>query len=127
MFVIDLITALIIGLLFAFIVYALIDFERGWAAWLPLFLLFFFIPWGAALWIPAFGPPVFGAFWLPPLVIAFFIFLLVAALSPPRRPLTRSARVAEAREAYALNIGLSVFFWILIIASAIGIIVAYAT
>lgn len=127
MFIFDIIFAVLVGLFFAFIVYALLDVDRGVAVWLPLFLLFFLIPWGTALWLPAFGPPVFSGYWLPPLVVAAVLFLILAAFIPVRRrpPRTRAEAAAELEEQRAASWGLSVFFWLLIAVAIASIIVAY--
>jgi len=125
MIVADVIVAIVIGLVFAFLVYLLLDVSRGWLAWLVVFLLFMLLPWFGGLWLPPFGPPLFGAYWLPPVVIAVFVFLILAAFTPTRPPRSRREEVYRAREAAAAGTTISLFFWMLVILAVAGIVVAY--
>jgi hypothetical protein len=127
MIIIDVAFAVVIGLVFAALVYALLELRRGWLGWLMIFLLFFILPWFGGLWLVPFGPPVQGAFWLPPLVIAIFIFLILAAFTPFRRPLSRRVQIRQARQEAAIDRTVSVFFWLVIILAVAGIVAAYLT
>jgi hypothetical protein len=81
--------------------------------------------WAGGLWITPFGPTWFGISWLPFLMIAFFLALLLAAATPTQRPRTRSQAIAQERAEEAAANTLNVFFWLLIVGFVVAIIAAY--
>jgi hypothetical protein len=59
--------------------------------------------------------------------VGVFFALLLAALIPPRheRPQTVSEAREQVKTEMAVEAGVSVFFWILVVAAIIGILVYY--
>lgn len=92
-----------------------------------LFLAFFLMVWAGGIWISPFGPTFFGAPWLPFLIVALFIALLVAAMLPlhgrgtPREALER----AEAREVAVSTVG--AFVWALFVCLVVAIVIHYVS
>jgi hypothetical protein len=101
--------------------------ERGgWDVW-PVFLLFFFLIWGGGLWFKPVGPPVFGVYWLPFVLVALIIGLFWAAVPPPpKRPRVRTTVVdAEERDTAMTVAGLGLLFWLLLTVVSIAAFVRY--
>jgi len=91
-----------------------------------LFLVFFFISWAGGVWLPPFGPVLWGAYWMPFVLTAVIVGLLLLALVPPRRPRTRrEAIIQQAKEETAARTTLDFFLWILVLGLLIAIIVRY--
>ena len=68
-----------------------------------------------------FGPSVWNIYWLPFLLIAVLIAILIAAIEP-RRDRTRAGVVERERE---LEMGLGVFFWVLVAALVLAVVLRY--
>jgi len=127
----DVIFALAIGLLFA----ALLVMALGWrapgadgagAALLFVFLVVLFGVWGAALWLPPYGPVLMGGYWVAPLVVGLLLALVLVAAAPPRPRTSTTPEVVEGTpegEAAATAFGL--FFWIMLLALALAVILGY--
>lgn len=106
--------------------------DRG-AAGFFLFLTVFLVAWGVGAWMTPFGPALWGAYWVPFLIIGLFVALAIAAAVPGRRdrdlpharPSTEVERVAEAEDAAAGVAIFGLFFWVLAIVALIAIIAAY--
>jgi hypothetical protein len=78
--------------------------------------------WAGGVWVTPVGPPIFGVYWLPFLLIGLFVVLLIAAGSTPER---RPPAETVAREEEAA-LGLSAFFWVLLLVLAIAIAAGYS-
>lgn len=85
----------------------------GRAVW--LFLVVFLVIWAFGVWAEPVGPRVGDVVWLPFLLAALFIGLLLAAVPGDRRTITLTPTPPEAREEMASEVGaVGVFFWILV-------------
>ncbi len=89
----------------------------GWG----LFLVFFFAIWAGGMWVAPVGPTHFGVTWLPFLLIAILLGVLVVALSP-RGHRSHQDELELERE---IEVGLGLFFWALIGALIVAIGAAY--
>jgi len=89
-------------------------------AW-SLFIVFFFAIWAGGVWVAPVGPSHFGITWLPFLLIAILLGVLVVVLAPPGGRRHRDERELE-RE---VEVGLGVFFWVLIGTLLAAIIAGY--
>lgn len=104
--------ALIMGLLVAAIFSAFLGDRRPWGGgFLWLFLIIFFGAWAVGSWTVPVGPSWIGVSWIPFLVAALAIGLLLASLAEPApRPVTTQSEMeAEA----AATVGF--FFWLLLL------------
>lgn len=98
-------------------------------------LLLFFVPllilliWAGGAWLTPVGPPVAGVYWVGFLLPALFLLLLLFALSTPSAPPRREGEVmpgnAEEEAAAGTAVAFSIFFWILLVAAIVAIVVAY--
>ena len=95
-------------------------FRPGKPVW-SLFLLLFFAIWAGGLWLAPVGPSHFGIIWLPFLLIAVLLSVLVVAVSPHERQSHRQEVELE-RE---VVVGVGLFFWVLIGALIAAIVAAY--
>ncbi len=86
-----------------------------------LFAVLFLATWAGGIWMAPFGPSIGRVYWLPFTLIAILVAILIAAVLPPR---VKTHAEAVAREA-EIEAGLGVFFWVLVIALAIGITLKY--
>jgi hypothetical protein len=103
----------------------------------PRFALFFFfllttfpLIWMAGLWMIPVGPPFGGVPWLGYILVSLFLLLFVLVVLPPSRPSRDGDDIVpadagrEARQGTAIFFGL--FFWLLMIATAVALIARYA-
>ena len=128
MFFAELLFAFVIALLMAGVLMALLGRGRPGAEGLGvsfafLFLVLFLATWAGGVWITPFGPPVWGIAWVPFLVVGIIVALLLAALLPPRRQ-PRESGAPEAETAAGAAV-LGGFFWALVLALAVVVIVRY--
>src|SRR5262245_3189180 len=78
--------------------------------------------WAGGLWVAPTGPVHFGINWLPYLLIAILLGVLVAALSHRGVPQSHREEMAFERE---VDVGLGLFFWVLVVALACVIAAGY--
>ena len=111
-----------------------------WPGVLWLFVMLFLVTWALGIWIRPIGPPLWGAYWVPYLLVALFLAVLLAATAPARprppvqppgaTPLPGSRTPAEvneqAAEEAAVVTTLNVFFWLVLLLAVIAIVVHYA-
>lgn len=114
--------AFVFGLLIGLIFYAALGRTGPWDGFVWFFVLLILGTWAIGAWIEPVGPLLWGVAWLPFLVAAVFIALLIAAVTPDvytrrhRRSgpalteeTTESEATPDAHDAAAVAIG--IFFW----------------
>ena len=114
--------ALAFGLLIGVIFYALVGRSGPWDGFVWFFVLLILGTWAVGAWIEPVGPVWWGVAWLPFLVAAVFIALLIAAVTPDvytrrhrelRRPsgdeTPADSATPDAQTVAATAVG--IFFW----------------
>jgi hypothetical protein len=86
-------------------------------AW-GLFVILFFGIWAAGVWAMPAGPLHLGVYWLPFLLTAILLSILVAVLVPARRR-------DEAEVEREVKAGLGLFFWVLVAGLIALVLAAY--
>ena len=133
MFLVELLLAFVVALLLSLLFIPLTapqrarDGSSAVGAILFFFLILFFASWAGGLWITPLGPPLWGVYWAPVLLVGAFVALLLAAASEPSRQhyLRHRSEPAEA-EAAAAATAFGLMFWILMIALVAAVIAGYA-
>ncbi len=129
MFLLDLLFAIVIGLLLVLLFSAPFRGRMPLGSFWLFLLIVFLVTWAGGLWIEPFGPTLFNVAWAPFLIVGVFVtLLLLAAAVPANPPRTPGEAVEQAREAEAAGAvlaGLTAFFWIFIVVSLIAIVLAY--
>ena len=97
-----------------------------------LFIIIFLATWAGGIWLKPIGPTIWGIHWLAFLLAGIFVLLLLAIFiqrRPPsgrRETLDMLERIAKEREVESVTyVTLSAFFWILLAALIIAIIIRY--
>lgn len=124
-----------IGILFSFfiavVITAVFSFvlkrTGPWAGFWIFFLLMFFISFAAGEWAAPRGPSMLGYYWVPGLVAAVVVALVLASATPgessshkkQRADIENEVNDAEATVASAV---LGIFFWLLIVVLAFAAI-----
>lgn len=121
MFFIDLLFALIFALVVWFILGALFGRESWGFPFLFLFLILFSLTWLGGVWITPIGVAVMDSYWLSFLIVALFLALMFAAIAP--RSKKDVSRVEGEPGTAAVAIG--AFFWLLMLAAFVGILIYY--
>jgi hypothetical protein len=98
----------------------------GWGAALMLFAVLFLTSWAGGVWLSPMGPQLFGAQWMPFLLMGFVVALLVAAMSPVRRPRGRVEAQQAAAAEEVVSTTVSAFLWIFAICLIAAITLHYA-
>ncbi|MBD3288791.1 hypothetical protein GF337_08320 [candidate division KSB1 bacterium] len=90
-----------------------------------LFLILLFGIWAGGVWITPFGSQISGIYWAPFVIIGFLLVLVLVAIIPPRRPRSREEAIEQAKAEKSSAAIFGAFFWILILAFIVLIIVRY--
>lgn len=132
-----------INLLFAVLVAMIIGtmFSVGlrgrnrWAGTIWLYVLLFFGSWALGSWLRPMGPPAWEVHWVPLVLAAALIALLLAAATPPERRLVRSEdgrlipvdpKSLEPDDGAGRAIAtIGVFFWLALALSLLAIVLSY--
>ncbi len=127
MFLSELIIALIIALMLSVIfVYG---FRRAgpWPSFFLFFIIIFLATWAGGLWINPIGPSIRGVFWLPFLLVGAIFALLLAAATPPspKETTIELKTKKQLKKEKRIEAALNLFFWILIMALTIAIVIGY--
>jgi hypothetical protein len=127
MFIVDLLFALVMALIFT-LIFA-VGFRRPgpWSSIAAFFVVIFLATWAGGLWISPAGPVFLGIYWLPILLTALLVALLLAAV-PPRRPRhvqTITEVEEQEREERTVERALDAFFWAVLIGFAALIVLGY--
>jgi len=93
------------------------------------FLILFFATWAGGVWIRPFGPSMWGAYWLPFVLVGVFVaMLLAAATEPARRDRARQHIEAPTETPVGTAVAMTafgMFFWSLIIGLLVAVIARY--
>jgi hypothetical protein len=94
------------------------------------FLILFLASWAGGLWLTPVGPPLWGGFWAPFLLVGIFVTLMLAAAGEPSRHYDSRSRVTEpstAEEATetAAVVAFGMMFWVLILGLVAAVIAGY--
>lgn len=91
------------------------------------FIVIFLSTWAGGIWLYPFGPYLWGITWLPFLLAALFVSVLLIAVSPPSEETTVELVNQKKRKAKEkmINKSVSVFFVILIVVLIAAIISRY--
>jgi hypothetical protein len=127
MFFVELLFAFIIAL-FLTVIFAGFRRSGPWASLFIFFLLVFLASWAGGLWMAPVGPRLWGAYWVPFLLVGLIFALLLAAM-PPDRHSESSVELVEPKKAKKeqerLTTALGVFFWVLVIVLILAILARY--
>ncbi len=90
---------------------------RGpWGSFWTFFTIVLLAILASDLWIGPIGPYYADVYWLPPLIVGVLIAFLLAATTPPGKPLTRNEKLSNenlVEEKTSVVVGR--FFWFLIV------------
>ena len=123
MFFVDLLFALLIGLLLSVLFTLIFDARGPWDIFWVFLLLVVLGSWVGGLWLVPFGPVLFDVAWIPFLLAGLFFALILAAATPPPPFSTRTDVTPPAGSGTVL--AFSLFFWILLLGLVAAIILAY--
>ena len=119
MLVAELLFALVIGLVVVAIFSYGLRRPGPWGGFLWFFLLVFLGAWAIGVWAEPVGPVAWGVAWVPILLAAVLIALVVAAMPPIE------ARPVEPVETAAPP-SIGAFFWLLVFFLVVIVALAYA-
>ena len=129
MFFIDLLFALAIAIVFTLIFAAGFRRHAVGPGLLFFLLILFLATWAGGLWVTPFGPVMWGASWLPFLLVGLFFALLLTALIPPSGERSMAEEPPPPHEVERRHessiIAINIFVWILVLALLIVILAAY--
>lgn len=112
MFFVDILFAVIIGLIMTLIFAVGLRRSGPWSSVLIFFFVVFLAAWAAGKWMRPIGPPLLGFHWLPFFAVGAVIALLLAAALPFRLERARrkvvepGAEEGPAEKAYDWMLGL---------------------
>ena len=125
MFFLEALVALVVAVLLTILLGRLTGREGGAGALVPVFLILFLFPWAGGLWMAPIGPLLFGFAWVPILVIAAILFLVILIASPPRKSRSHREQVRRKRDELRAQYGMSVAVGLLLIGGILLIAVGY--
>lgn len=129
MFIAHFLFALIFTLVLIALFASAFDNRGPWDSVLAFFIVLLLATWAGGAWIYPFGPVLWGGVWMPFLVMAVIVAVLLAAAVPPDRsrygPPEQIDPEREEAAALAVLGTLGFFFWILVVFLIIAIVAAY--
>lgn len=125
MLVAEAIWALILAVALGLLLTAVLGRRGPWAAPWAIFLVLFLFIWAGGVWTAPFGPRAYGIYWMPFLFFGVLVTLLIAAGAEPPYPRRRAAGPEHGVPEMAAAVGLSTFFWLLIVGLLIAIFLGH--
>ncbi len=89
------------------------------------FIVLFLGAWVGGIWIAPLGPTLGGVSWVPFALAALFVMFLLLAAAPLRRQSPGDRPVQQQPEEPVPSMVFGSFFWLLVIALLVALIVAY--
>jgi hypothetical protein len=114
MFIIDLVVALVVGMIIVLIVSRAFGTKGPWGSLLWFFLVVSLFAWAGGVWLVPFGPMFWGIGWLPIIIMGFLVSLILTAASP-RTPRWRRASKEEVTSEAGTRAVVDIIFWVVII------------
>ncbi len=90
-----------------------------------IFILFFLFAWAGGLWIGPLGPPVFGVYWIPSLIVTTLIFLLLISFAHDETKKKRAASAEATDPNVAVTAAIGLTLWLLFAVLIVLIAIAY--
>lgn len=123
----DLLGALFASLLVAIIFWNVFKVIGPWQSFFIFLSIIFIFTWLVNVWVPPFGPLVWGYPIITGLFMALLVALLIAAIGPPPRkvskPLDTDKSVEQIPAAAETALGIS--FWLFIFLALVAIVASY--
>ena len=122
------ITAVVVAILFYFI----LKIKGPWSNFWTFFLLLFLSIWAASLWVSPMGPMYWGVAWVPLIFIGIIAALLLAAIpirSEPKNGEFSNDATEEGLRRKNYGIGtatLSGVFWMFMVILMIAVVIGYS-
>ena len=114
MFIIDLVVALVVGMIIVLIVSRAFGTKGPWGSLLWFFLVVSLFAWAGGVWLVPFGPMFWGIGWLPIIIMGVLVSLILTAASP-RTPRWRRASKEEVTSEAGTRAVVDIIFWVVII------------
>jgi len=134
MFIIDILFAAVIGLLLTLLFGFGLGRKGPWSSALIFFLIVFMASWAVGNMAEGLGPEIGGFYYVPYLIGAIIIALLLAAATPFRLYHHRESiiekeerKLAEGQERSPFDAAYDKFFWAFLVALLILIILGYTS
>ena len=128
MVITDIAFSIVIALVLSFIFIAAFRTRGPWGSIVLFFLLIFLAAWAGSVWIQPVGPVLWGVAWVPMLVLALLMGLLLAAVTHRGvKESLKSKSIAEDPdpEHVVTAVAIGTFFWLLILGILLVIIIGY--
>jgi flagellar biosynthesis protein FliQ len=128
MFLRDLIFALFFALLFVVLFGRGFRLRGPWKRFSLLFAVVFLATWAGGVWLTPVGPVLWGGYWLPFLIVGLVVSLLLAATVAAESDESTVELVdveQKEEDKKAIVTALGVFFWVLVVALVVGIVIRY--
>ena len=102
---------------------------RGpWGNFWTFFIILLLAVLAAHLWVRPIGPSYQGIYWIPPIAAGFLVASILAASTPPSKPVSRLKQSTEdyiERRANAITLG--TFFWFVVVFMIILVLIGLFT
>ena len=131
---IDLTIAVLIAFVFSIFLIGVIRWRRPgtsgiWSKLSFLFVILFLVIWAGGIWLIPFGPKFLNTYWLPFIVSAIAISLILITLIPPQSGSKTSIKLVRTEDkkkpASERELVPGIFFWLLILALITVIVIRY--
>ncbi len=123
---IDLLFALVFGLLVTIIIAGWFKRRGPWSGIFIFFLIVFLSSWAAGLWFIPFGPSLYGVYWIPFLIGALVVGLILAAAGPRLFPRSHpKEEMKERNKRFITATDFDVFLVVTLLVLVIAVIIGY--
>jgi hypothetical protein len=121
----DIIFALVFALLLTLIFTTGFKRKGPWKSSFIFFLVTFLATWSGGIWATPFGPQILGIPWIPFLIIALVVAIILGASVPPQAERTQNEEVKNPRQRILSLQQFDTFLIALIIILVAGVVVGY--
>lgn len=123
--IVEMLTALVLAAALTVVTTVVFRRHRHGVEAVIFFLVIFLAAWGGGLWMSPVGPTLYGVSWLPFLLVALIVSLLLIAFVPRKPPKTTTEAKEQIELRRTLEDVFSLSLVVLLVALVVAVVLGY--